>query len=234
MKKEEKFKVVKYISGGDKLAEEYRRLIEDTIKTVINQFHRKPYNFFNEHEFHQYCYHVFYSKKQFSKQFKTKDEKKTNLLHPEYPTLARFSRERIELDPKGSRARYDISILNPSFIQENDFDKIQNRDIHLFSEDELKDPSDHIIAAIEFKFINKHSKNYIHELKYDNFKLKNAREAKLKYMLVFANTIENEIDYFSEFDIGKDIKAIYVSVYTENAKKKSRTKQYPDGWLFPV
>ena len=53
-------------------------------------------------------------------------------------------------------------------------------------------------------------------------------------MLVFANTIENEIDYFSGFDLGKDIKAIYVSVYTENSKKKSRTKQYPDGWLFSV
>jgi hypothetical protein len=81
------------ISGGDKLAEAYQRLIEDTIKTVINQFH-------------QYCNHVFYSKKQFSKQFKSKDGKKTNLLHPEYPTLARFSRERIELDPGGRRARW--------------------------------------------------------------------------------------------------------------------------------
>ena len=42
----------------------------------------------------------------------------------------------------------------------------------------------------------------------------------LKYMLVFTNTIENEIDYFSKFDIGKDIKAIYVSVYIENSKKE--------------
>jgi len=209
----------------------YKSLIEDTIKTIINQFHRKPHNFFNEHEFHQYCYHAFYGKKEFSKQYATKDKdgKKTNILHPEYPTLKRFSRKKLKVN-QGVRARYDMAILNPKFIENNSFKKVQCRDIKLF-----KDPKDfkskNLIAALEFKFIIHHGAQYEHEIKYDHFKLSNAGEVELKYMLVFANTIEREIDYFKALNRNKGIKIIYVAVFRDGDKKKIRIKQYPDKWL---
>ena len=199
--------------------EQYKPLIEKTIKTIINQFHRKPYNFFNEHEFHQYCYHVFYSKKEFSKQFTTSDGKKTNILHPEYPTVKRFDRKKIEFFEKdvkkGVRARYDMAILNPSFIQNNPINTIINRNIN-FSSGKEND----LIAAFEFKFITNHDKKFQHEIDYDFNKLSNAQEVNLKYMLVFANTIKNEVDYFAKIKDTKGINIVYVVVYEENNKKR--------------
>lgn len=214
--------------------ENYKKLIHDSIKTIINQFHRKPDNFFNEHEFHQYCYHAFYRKKEFSKQYLTTDGKKTNILHPEYPTLQRFSRKKIGLDPKGVRARYDIAILNPKFIENNELAKVRCRDISLFNKpNDFK--SKNLIAAIEFKYIIKHSPNFIREIKFDYIKLKNADEVELKYMLVFTNTIEGEKEegenYFKSIKGDKEIKIIYVAVFIEEGKKKKRIKQYPDYWL---
>ena len=213
----------------------FKTLIQDSIETIINQFHRKPHNFFNEHEFHQYCYHVFYGKKEFSRQYATKDKdgKRTNILHPEYPTLKRFNRKKLKVN-QGVRARYDMAILNPKFIENNSFKKVQCRNIKLF-----KDPKDfkskNLIAALEFKFIIRHSLQYEHEIKYDHFKLSNAEEVELKYMLVFTNTIEGEKEegenYFKSLKGNKEIKIIYVAVFMEEGKKKKRVKQYPDYWL---
>lgn len=205
--------------------ESYKPLIEKTIKTIINQFHRKPYNFFNEHEFHQYCYHVFYSKKEFSKQFTTLDGKKTNILHPEYPTVKRFDRKKIECfdknTKKGVRARYDMAILNPNFIQKNTINTIINRNIN-FSSGKEND----LIAAFEFKFITHHDKIFQHEIDYDFYKLSNAQEVNLKYMLVFTNTIKNEFDYFTKIKDNKNVNIIYVTLYEENNKKKIKIIRY--------
>jgi len=216
------------------MKEIYRTSIHDTIKTIINQFHRKPYNFFNEHEFHQYCYHAFYRKKEFSRQYTTLEGKKTNILHPEYPTLNRFKRKPTSLDPKGVRARYDMAILNPEFIKRTSFEKVRCRDIRLFDlPREYK--SKNLLAALEFKFIIRHGTQYEYEIKYDHFKLSNAEEVELKYMLVFTNTIEGEKKkgecYFESIKGDKGIKIIYVAVFKDGDKKKKRIKQYPDKWL---
>jgi len=208
----------------------YEPLIHSSIKTIINQFHRKPDNFFNEHEFHQYCYHAFYRKKEFSRQYMTNDGKKTNVLHPEYPTLKRFNRSEPRVDPKGVRARYDMVILNPEFIAKNEFKKVRCRDIGKFDiPREYK--SKNIIAAVEFKYIIHHGDQYLHEIEYDHLKLKNAEEVEQKYMLVFTNTINREIDYFKDIKRDKDIKIIYVAVFDENGKKIMRSKQIPKSWM---
>lgn len=207
----------------------YKSLIEDTIKTIINQFQRKPDNFLNEHDFHQYCYHVFYRKKDFSRQYSTVGGERTNVLHPEYPTLRRFRREG-PIVGKGVRARYDMAILNPEFIESSSFEKVRCRDIRLFNRP-VEFRSKNLLAALEFKFIIQHSPQYELEIKYDHFKLSNADEVELKYMLVFANTIEGEIDYFKALNRNKGIKIIYVAVFEDGYKKKIRIKQYPDKWL---
>ena len=211
----------------------YQMLIHDTIKTIINQFQRKPGNFFNEHDFHHYCHHVFYRKKDFSRQYSTIGGERTNILHPEYPTLRRFRREG-PIVGKGVRARYDMAILNPEFIESSSFDKVRCRDIRLFDlPREYK--SKNLIAALEFKFIIRHAAQFEHEIKYDYFKLSKAEEVELKYMLVFANTIEGEKkegeNYFESLRGDTGIKIIYVAVFGDGDKKKKRIKQYPDNWL---
>ncbi len=193
----------------------YQKLIEETIKSITNQFHRKPQNFFNEHEFHQYCYHRFYQQKEFTEQFTTLDGKKTNILKPEYPTIARFNRKQIKLAPRGSRSKYDMAILNPEFIKANNYRSVTNKNIR-FS---VKKP-DNLIAAMEFKYITTHSKAFFHEVKYDLFKLSQAEEAQLKYFLLFSNTRKNEKDYFKGLEIPKGIEVRYVVVWDEGGGKK--------------
>jgi len=210
----------------------YQILINNTIKTIINQFYRKPGIFLNEHDFHHYCYHSFYRQKEFSKLYTTLDGKKTNILHPEYPTLKRFIRKEPRVDDNGVRARYDMAILNPDFVENNEFNKVRCRDISLF--DIPKEyTANNLIAVLEFKFIIKHSTIFNHEILYDHLKLKNADEVELKYMLVFTNTIDREIDYFKNLRLHKDkeIKKIYVAVFKKNGEKKRIEKLYPMDWL---
>lgn len=211
----------------------YQMLIHDTIKTIIKQFHRKPHNFLNEHDFHHYCYHAFYRKKDFSRQYSTIGGERTSILHPEYPTLRRFRREG-PIVGKGVRARYDMAILNPEFIESSSFDKVRCRNIRFFDlPKEYK--SKNLFAALEFKFIIRHARKLEHEIKYDYFKLSNADEVGLKYMLVFTNTIEGEKgeseNYFKCIKRDKGIKIIYVAFIGDGDKRKIRIKQYPYDWL---
>ena len=133
--------------------EQLKSLILKTLRTIINQFHRKPDNFFNEHDFHHYCYYSFYRQKEFSKLYKTYDGKRTNILHSEYPTLKRYKREEPKIDPKRVRARYDMAILNPDFIVNNKFEKVRCRDISKFKS--LGFRSKNLIAALRAGWRNR-------------------------------------------------------------------------------
>lgn len=211
--------------------EQLKILVLKTVKTIVTQFRRKPDIFFNEHDFHHYCYHSFYRQKEFSKLYETRDGRMTNILHPEYPTLKKFSRKELKVDPKGVRARYDMAILNPDFIVNNEFEKVRCRDVSKFKAIDYQ--TKNLIAAMEFKFIIKHGDQFKREILYDHIKLQNADEADLKYMLVFTNTIDRKIDYFKDQGLHRDknIKKIYVAVYFEKGKKIKRMKQYLESWL---
>jgi hypothetical protein len=206
-------------------------LIISSIRTIINQFHRKPDNFFNEHDFHHYFYHVFYRKKEFSKQYQTADKKevkKTNILHPEYPTLKRFRRKptpRLD-EENGKRARYDMAILKPGFIQSNYLDTIRCRDIK--KTNSIKNKKN-LFATIEFKYIICHSRSCIKEIQFDNIKLKHADEAENKYLLIFTNTLRNKIEYLEEINLHPRIKAAFI--YPNKEGNRKLVKDYPKGWL---
>jgi hypothetical protein len=159
----------------------------------------------------------------------TKDGKKTNVLHPEYPTLERFKRKPWgRVDPKGVRARYDMVILNPEFIKINDFETVRCRDIRKISKDTKVN---NILAALEFKFIIKHSQNYLNEIKFDHLKLSHAREVDHKYMLVFTNALKNKIEYLKGFIFRESIKAVYISP-KKIGEKKLIIEEYPYRWLY--
>jgi hypothetical protein len=203
-------------------------LIISSIRTIINQFRRKPDNFFNEHDFHHYFYHVFYRKREFSKQYITWNGKKTIVLHPEYPTLKRFRRKPTpQLDEeKGKRARYDMAILKPEFIQTNYLETIRCRDIT--KTNSIKNKKN-LFAVIEFKYIIRHSRSCIKEIQFDSFKLQHANEAEHKYLLVFSNIHRHEIKYLEEIDLHPSIRAAYI--YPNNGEKRYRVIDYPKGWI---
>lgn len=152
-------------------------------------------------------------------------------MHPEYPTLKKFLKKDPRLDEKGVRARYDMAILNPEFIENNEFEKIRCRDISRFDAADYR--AKNLIAALEFKFVIVHGESVKHEIYYDYFKLKLAEEANLRCMLVFTNTDDGEINYFKEPEMQTDkiIKKVYVAVFRLDGKKIKKEIQYPRGWL---
>ncbi len=189
-------------------------LVEDCLRATAQKFFETPGMFFNEHEFHGYCFHRFYRQPQFTKTYPTSDGVKTILLHPEYPTIERFCRKTVSLDPKGRRARYDLAILNPDFVQANTFKTVANRDIKACS-----GATGSLIAAVEFKYITKHGSHFQHEIAFDMFKLRCAREADRKYFVVFATTRERESDYFAKVNQANDLTIIYLAVHERNGRK---------------
>jgi hypothetical protein len=203
-------------------------LIISSIRTIINQFRRKPDNFFNEYDFHHYFYHVFYSKKEFSKQYITGDGKKTIVLHPEYPTLKRFRRKPTpQVDKEnGKRARYDMAILKPEFIEKYKYKTIRCRDITKTNSIKNKE---NLFAVIEFKYIIRQSRSCIKEIQFDSFKLQHADEAEHKYLLVFSKIHRNEIKYLEEINLHPSIKAAYI--YPNNGEKRNWVEENPKGWL---
>ena len=211
----------------------HRQLIEKTLKTVINKYHEVPYNFFNEHEFHNYCFHVFYSKPEFNKLYESEIDigKRTNILHPEYPSIKRFSREKAEPSAKGWRARYDLAILKPEFIKKQKMGTVTNRDNKKAAKDSVN-----LVAVVEFKYITKGGESFKHEIKYDHCKLREAHEAELKYMIVFSNTkcMEAEAAYIKEVIKNvTDINVAYIHMDFNNTtgKKILDIREYPTKWL---
>ncbi len=205
------------VQNGEVKMSILQKQIEETIATITNQFHRKPYNFFNEHEFHQYCYHVFYGKKDFSNQYTTLDGKKTNILKPEYPSIGLFTRKP---GNRPTRAHYDIAILRPKFIENSNYITVVNRDAKFSSKGTVN-----LAAALEFKFIVKHNKEYRKEIAFDIHKLAKADEVELKYSLTFSNTIDGEMDYYRGLTIPEDMDVRYIAVWEENGKKSIRVRE---------
>ena len=151
--------------------------------------------------------------------------KRTNILRPEYPTQEKFTRKPIQAGI-GVRGHYDMAILDPSFIQKNNFVVVRGRDIKEL-EGIKKSGQKTLIAALEFKFIISHQKSYIEEIRFDNCKLFNAHEAVMKYALIFSNTKEKVIDYIDKAGFGMDIRALYVI----RDSQKWGIKIHPDNWL---
>lgn len=196
--------------------------INKSLRTAVSQFYYYPYLFFNESGFQHYFYAVFYRNKFFSTSnlFITKDGKKTNLIHPEYESAKRI--------PDKWRACYDMVILNPQFILDNEYDRITSKSIGKINSYKKDD----LLAVFELKFIQQKSKIYKEQLRKDYESLKNAKEAKLKYMVVF-DSVKEGLNLFDGMDFNrKDFKLVHIKVYfDEKNKKQIKVLIKPDNFL---
>ena len=191
--------------------EELLKEIDKTLRTVVSQFYYYPYLFFNENGLRDYFFAVFYRNKLFSTSnlITTKDGKKTNLVHPEYGSWERV--------PEKWRACYDIVVLNPEFIKNNEYSRIVNKNISLnklFSYN-----NDDLLAVFELKFILSKSSSYKKQLTKDYNSLKNAKEALIKYMIVFSS-IKDDEDLFNGIEFNYNFRLVYIKVYFDDKNKK--------------
>lgn len=205
-----------------KNTKEFLELVEQSIRTVANQFFYKPYNFFSEEEFKAYLFAVFYRQKEFAKTYETTDGKRTMLVHPEYP-----STKRIKLEAsKGYRRWYDVAILNPDFVQSNPYMSVANR-----AEKDACFEGKNIIAAVELKFLTGKMKQQTFALiNNDVLKLDQAEEVIGKYCLIFSNCPQQDKSWLRRFK-PKETKILYEEVEQTGNRKKRTIFTNPDDWL---
>lgn len=185
--------------------------IDKSLRTVISQFYYYPRLFFNESGLQHYFYAVFYRNKFFSATnlIRTKDGKRTNLIHPEYGSAKNI--------PGKWRACYDMVILNPGFISDNDYDRITSKSIGKINE--IK--TDDLLAIFELKLIQHKTVGYTKQLKKDLESLKYANEAKFKYLIIF-DCLEEERWPFIEvnFDDIENLRLVHIKVYFDKRNRK--------------
>lgn len=171
----------------------YKPIIEIKIEELVKEFYENPHEFFNEHDFHNKFFCMLYPELK-------------NLIHPEYPTRHRFIKERTAgedyvfdnhcFDPKvkkGVRGHYDFVIFDEEFYNKyngtlEQFDRLSNKNVDIVSELNKK----YIDFAFEFKYITGGSIAVIKEIEFDIFKLKEAKEAKNKYLIIFMRELSKK------------------------------------------
>lgn len=190
--------------------------IEKCINSLGEKFLKWPYNFFTESDAHSYLYYYIFrfGAKPLKILYKTKDKGvKTVLVHREYPTSFRFLKKTMELSETGGRGHYDLVILNPNFVGKNSKDEVIAKNFKKCKADE----KDHLISAIEFKFIvNPLSANLRDEIKKDFIKLSmalNFKQTRSAYLIVFnrcrsEDAFKEEMKELSKKD--KRVKVIYI------------------------
>lgn len=113
---------------------------------------------------------------------------------------------------------YDMVILNPKFIENNEYDRVTNKNIK-----KIKYSSDDdLLAVFELKLIENKSKTNRKQLEKDYASLTNAKEAKVKFMIVFSRIKEDQAfsDFFNTVEWNDNFKLVYTKVYFDNINKK--------------
>lgn len=93
---------------------------EGAIKSLVRRFRNHPYAFYTETDMHCYLYHRLYSGGLVNGLYKTMEGRDTILLHKEYPTVARYSRNDEghlrESEDGRRRGAFDICVWDPAYI----------------------------------------------------------------------------------------------------------------------
>jgi len=93
---------------------------EAAIKSLVRRFRNHPYAFYTETDMHCYLYHRLYADGLENGLYRTVEGRDTILLHKEYPTVARYSRDdsgRLEESEDGRRrGAFDICVWDPAYI----------------------------------------------------------------------------------------------------------------------
>ena len=204
--------------------------INRCIRTLSEKFRKWPYNFFTESDAHSYLYLSFfrYGSPALKKLYYSNDQKKTVLIHREYPTAFRYSQKELKRHSLENRkgttvGHYDMVVLNPAFIENHKMQQIISKDNTIRKNIQFAD--NHLLAAIEFKLLHKPLGQHLKdEIRKDFIKLGWALEtgqAKEAYMIIF-NRYGKEEGYWGVLDEFRrekpDIKLIYRESYYSNGK----------------
>lgn len=206
--------------------------VEKAILSLANKFCQEPYKFFNESELTDYLIHRIANENDFK--ITTKDQFVTNLIHSEYNTFQKYNGKNKYEKPvsNGKTGQFDLTILNPNFVEKNNLETVINRNEKLRKKVR---GNRNVLAAIELKSYLKGSDDVISQLnskaevtykkKLDeilmDFRKLNHENISPAYVLIFNNTKEMPPEIFVELsNIAiefKDINFLYVESYSDKS-----------------
>ena len=153
------------------------RVYEGAVKRLVADFQQSPFRYFSECEL-QYDLYCIFKSSELNKSATTNDGVDIGTIHPEYPSV-----ERVQLENgKGYRVWFDLAILNPDFIQSNDYKTVWARD-----ERNAKLGDNNVLAAFEFKYFPIKRTYDFSSVQQDCIKLSLCSEITNRYVLVFSN-----------------------------------------------
>lgn len=194
------------------------RITASAIEDLIEAFKATPYLFYTENDLHCYLYTQILSKLPIEKWIcKTVDGKESILLHKEYPTKERYSRDELKEGlKKGSRGHFDLTIWDPEKTKERLFRVRQSTDF---------EREQHSFIAIEFDLIERNDNldQAIHHLKWDLLKLRSTKnEIEHGYSLVFVRDWAYRDEFLKkikgEVAYEKEIVTLYVDRYANQTR----------------
>ena len=134
--------------------------VESTIVKIEKLFKEKPSSFFNEYCIVDEFSRIFKNSADFEQ--KDMNGKPISLITREYATPFKCSMKKLnfEVKPEDSdyiRGKYDIVLLNPEFVEKNDYFTIRNQDYRIFKKNvklNMKNqPKPIVLYGLEFMFL---------------------------------------------------------------------------------
>lgn len=183
--------------------------VETCINNLIKTFIATPYLFYTENDLHCYLYKLLSERLENAGYglYKTLDKKLSTLLHKEYPTKKKYSRDFLIEDPKGGRGHFDLCIWNPETVSERFFRSRRPKEIS---------KEQQTYFAIEFLLVEGTDestlKRAIDHTSWDMLKLKD-NEVKSGYILLFAREWgfgEDFLNKIKEQKIPSNITLVFV------------------------
>jgi hypothetical protein len=212
-----------------------RKAVWEAIRKTINKFREHPYYFFTESDIHSYFYYCLYS----SNYEIERDNRRIYLIHREYPTNFRYTKEALILadyvEPyplslrQGDRGNFDIAVINPDFVTNApSVEDIVNKNVRLVEErveTDLDGVRRELLFAIEFKYVTRNTLAFVTEVIQDNKKLLFAKQwgAGEAVNLVFCNIEASCVQKVRQAvtEAPQDIQAFFSQVYYDNNQKRT-------------
>jgi len=185
---------------------------ETCISELTCTFFSVPYMFYTENDLHCYLYKLLSELLEDAGYglYETLDKKLSTLLHKEYPTKKKYSRDFLIEDPKGSRGHFDLCIWNPKTVSERFFRSGRRKETYKGQQTYFA--FELILVEGPHESTLKHAIN--HTI-WDMLKLKD-NEVKYGYILFFARDWSFREDFLKEIKEQK-IPSNITLVYAENS-----------------
>lgn len=219
--------------------DDVKRRVGDAIRKTINKFREHPYYFFTESDIVSYLWMALYSG-ELDMGSSREDGKRIYLVHREYPTNFRYTKEDLGPEYKpgdtGGRGHYDLVVLNPEFVINSGVEHVVNKCFATTQGRASEDApfKNEILVAMEFKYVINNSSAFSTQIHQDNHKLRIGKDFGIidAINLVFCNQFLNKNPRESLIntikEANRDVPTLLIESYYSDNGTKVTPRPEPD------